>query len=346
MQHRVIYYRIFALIFMLFSAIAPLHAGLDDGMDSPSMMDGTTGDSASSMHGTTGDSASSMHGTNGDSDSSMRGTTGHSASSMKKDPSFDDAQALKISQAAIGRTLDGFSLLDRKRGKVALEDYRGKPLVISFIYTACFHTCPIITQSLDRSAGVARDTFGEDSFQVLTIGFDTRRDSPEKMRIFARQQGVAGEPGWEFLSADKETMARLTERLGFVYFKSPRGFDHLAQTTVIDAKGVIRHQIYGEKIESPQLVEPLKQLIFGGNSNESVFSKLINKAKLWCTIYDPRTDSYRFQYGMVLGFAISILFLIGWAIVLVRMWKKHLRYRRSLSATMDSDESGPAKDGE
>jgi protein SCO1/2 len=313
MQHRVTYYRTLALIFMFFGIITPLHAGSD----------ANTGLLPA-----------------------MRVVPEYSSSSTKKGPPFDDATALKISQAAIGQTLEGFSLLDRKRGKVALEDYRGKPLVISFIYTACFHTCPIITQSLDRAAGVARDTFGEDSFQLLTIGFDTRRDSPEKMRIFARQQGVAGEPGWEFLSADKKTIARLTEKLGFVYFKSPRGFDHLAQTTVIDAKGVIRHQIYGENIESPQLVEPLKQLIFGGSDDDSVFSRLVSRAKLWCTVYDPRTDSYRFQYGMILGFSISILFLIGWGVFMIGMWKKHLRYRRSLSTRVNSDESGPAKDGE
>ncbi|NOR73061.1 MAG: redoxin domain-containing protein [Mariprofundaceae bacterium] len=313
MQHRVTYYRTLTLIFIFFGTITPLHAELNGGTGSPPM---------------------------------MRVVPEYSSSSTKKDLSFDDAQALKISQAAIGQTLEGFSLLDRKRGKVALEDYRGKPLVISFIYTACFHTCPIITQSLDRAAGVARDTFGEDSFQLLTIGFDARRDSPEKMRIFARQQGVAGEPGWEFLSADKKTIARLTERLGFIYFKSPRGFDHLAQTTVIDAEGVIRHQIYGENIESPQLVEPLKQLIFGGSDDDSVFSRLVSRAKLWCTVYDPRTDSYRFQYGMILGFSISILFLIGWGVFMIGMWKKHLRYRRSLSARVNSDESDPAKDGE
>ncbi len=299
MQHRMNNLLVLALVFVLFSAVAPLHAEPGDGMQAASK---------------------------------------HSASSMKKDPSFDDAQALKISQAAIGQSLDGFTLFDREGQKVTLEDYRGKPMLISFIYTACFHTCPIITQTLKRATAVARDAFGEDSFQMLTIGFDTRRDSPDKMRIFARQQGVAGKPGWEFLSADKETMARLTDRLGFIYFKSAKGFEHLAQTTVVDAKGVIRHQIYGEGFEPPQMVEPLKQLIYGGSSDASVFSNLISKAKLWCTIYDPRTDSYRFQYGMVLGFAISIIFLIGWGILLIRMWKKVLRYRRSQPTTTLNDD--------
>jgi protein SCO1/2 len=86
------------------------------------------------------------------------------------------------------------------------------------------------------------------------------------------------------------------------------------------------------------LVEPLKQLIFGSSSDKSVFSTLVNRAKLWCTLYDPRTDSYRFQYGMVLGFAISIIFLIGWGILLIRMWKKVLRYRRSQPAIINGDD--------
>ncbi|MDX8411223.1 MAG: SCO family protein [Mariprofundaceae bacterium] len=242
---------------------------------------------------------------------------------------FDDKLALKTSQDAIGRNVEGFTLLDRRGREVRLADYRGKPLLISFIYTACFHTCPMITQTLARVTDIARDTFGDDSFQMLTVGFDARRDSPDKMRIFARQQGVADEPGWAFLSADEETIMRLADTLGFIFFPSPKGFDHLAQTTVIDARGIVYRQIYGEQFEPPLLVEPLKELIFGGSADESLLSGLIGKARLWCTIYDPRTDSYRFQYSMVLGFAISILFLIGSGILLARMWKKVLQNLRS-----------------
>jgi len=259
----------------------------------------------------------------------MQGAHDASDAKHERGKEFDDDLALKTSQAAIGRNVEGFTLLDREGREVKLADYRGKPLVISFIYTACFHTCPVITQTLDRALGVARDTFGDESFQMVTIGFDTRRDSPDKMRIFARQQGVAGEPGWEFLSGDADAIKRLTETLGFIFFPSSKGFDHLAQTTVIDAKGVVYRQIYGQAFEPPLLVEPLKELIFGGSAEGSLLSGLIGKARLWCTIYDPRTDSYRFQYSMVVGFAISILFLIGAGILLARMWRKVLRNLKS-----------------
>ena len=220
MQHKMNYLLVSAFMFLLFSSVGSSHAGPNTGTYTPSKLDGANKSSVST-----------------------------------NEPSFDDAQALEISQAAIGlRTVGGFSLRDRKRRKVALEDYRGKPLVVSFIYTACFHTCPIITQTLKRAMDVASDTFGDGSFQMLTIGFDARRDSPSKMRIYADQQGVEGYPDWEFLSADKKTMARLTETFGFLFYKSTSGFEHLAQTTVIDDNGVIRHQIYGDSFGSPQFV--------------------------------------------------------------------------------------------
>ena len=45
--------------------------------------------------------------------------------------------------------------------------------------------------------------------------------------------------------------------------RPPRGFDHLAQTTVIDAHGRIYRQVYGDAFAVPALVEPLKDLALG-----------------------------------------------------------------------------------
>src|SRR3972149_1901609 len=48
---------------------------------------------------------------------------------------FDEAEALRISQAAIGNQLGDYTFLDRSGRTVRLSDYRGKPLVISMIFT-------------------------------------------------------------------------------------------------------------------------------------------------------------------------------------------------------------------
>ena len=46
---------------------------------------------------------------------------------------LDPASALRESQAAIGRAVGEHLLLDRRARPVRLSDYRGKPVLVSFI---------------------------------------------------------------------------------------------------------------------------------------------------------------------------------------------------------------------
>jgi len=235
---------------------------------------------------------------------------------------FDDKAALAFSQAAIGRQLDDYNLLDREGKPVKFTDYRGKPLIISMIYSSCFHTCPVITQYLARAIKLARSAVGEDGFNIVSIGFDVRHDRPESMNTFSRQQGVSRDPYWEFLSAtDATTIQRLSDNLGFIFTKTLSGFDHLAQITVVDAEGKIYRQVYGENFNPPVLVETLKEIVFGSTASSGIsFARLVNKARLWCTIYDPKSNTYRFNYTMVVGFGIMFIILSIFIYVIVRMW--------------------------
>ena len=64
---------------------------------------------------------------------------------------LDQAAALRASQAVIGNTIGEFTLLDRDGRPVRLSHYRGKPLLVSFIYTGCFQVCPLTTRSLQSA---------------------------------------------------------------------------------------------------------------------------------------------------------------------------------------------------
>ncbi|MCB1625619.1 MAG: SCO family protein, partial [Pseudomonadales bacterium] len=63
-------------------------------------------------------------------------------------PSLDERAALTASQAVVGTVPQDFTLLDRREKPVRLSDYRGKPLLVSFIYTGCFSICPTQTRTL------------------------------------------------------------------------------------------------------------------------------------------------------------------------------------------------------
>jgi protein SCO1 len=242
---------------------------------------------------------------------------------------YDEDAAIATSQAAIGQALGDYTLTDSQGQAVNLADYRGRPLLISMIFTSCYHVCPAITQHLDFAVKAAREALGADSFQVITVGFDTAVDTPEAMRRFARRQDVE-DPNWAFLSGPAETMAALVDNIGFVHFPSPRGFDHINQVTVVDRDGVIYRQVYGAAFDLPWLVEPLKQLVYNRpQPNDPIGTGLLNRIKLFCTVYDPNTGRYRIDYSLFVGVAVGaaiVLALIAWLLL------EYLRARRSKRA--------------
>jgi protein SCO1/2 len=229
----------------------------------------------------------------------------------------DEAAALAASQGAIGRELGEYLLSDQSGRPLPFSSLRGKPLVLSIVYTTCYHVCSGLTTHLRDVVKVALQALGGDSFSVLTVGFDTANDTPERMRMYARERG-ADLPGWHFASADAATIARLTRDAGFTYSPSIQGFDHITQTTVVDARGRVVLQIYGQDFKAPLLVEPLKKLVWGGELDRGTLDGLVRTVKLFCTIYDPASGRYRFDYSLIVNVIAGVLALGMVAIAIVR----------------------------
>jgi protein SCO1 len=232
----------------------------------------------------------------------------------------EEAEALRASQAAIGRQLDDYQFIDRSGRVLSLSDLRGKPVVLSLVYTSCFQVCSGLTLHLREVAKVARKALGEGSFTVLTVGFDTPNDTPERMRLYAKERGVEM-PGWYFASTDAATIGRLTRDLGFSYQRSPKGFDHITQTTVIDRTGRVMLQVYGQDFVPPALVESLKRLVRGQEIERGTLAGLVRSVKLFCTIYDPASGRYRFDYSIVADALAGILALGMVAVALAMSWR-------------------------
>ena len=234
---------------------------------------------------------------------------------------FSPERALAYSQAALGHAVGAHQFLNQNSQQVDFQRYLGKPLVVSLIYTSCYHICPALTRNLARVVDVARDALGKDSFDVVSIGFDSAVDTPARMNEFAREQGISV-PGWDFLSGDEATIGRFSQDLGFIFFPSPKGFDHLAQTTIIDAEGRVYRQIYGNTLETPQLVEPLKELLFGRAARLPVtVTDWIENIRLFCTIYDPSTGRYQFDYSVLVSVTAGLLCLGLVVTFLVHAWR-------------------------
>jgi protein SCO1/2 len=236
-------------------------------------------------------------------------------------PGFDYDVALAQSQAAIGREMGEVRFTAADGRSVKLSDLRGKPLVLSMVYTSCYQICPMTTRYLSQVVDKARDALGEDSFAVAVVGFDVGLDTPAAMRYFANKQGIADD-GWNLLSVDRNDVERLADDLGFLYTPSANGYDHLIQATIIDSNGRVYRQVYGQVFDTPLLVDPLIDLVLGRSSPEQpILASLVSKIKLFCTTYDPARDGYYFDYSLFIGMLIGGSIIVFTSVVVVRGWR-------------------------
>jgi len=242
---------------------------------------------------------------------------------------LDARSALVESEAAIGRSVGDHPLLDRSSRPVRLADYRGKPLLVSFVYTGCFQICPATTRSLASAVERLSASFGAEKFNVVSIGFNQPSDSPTAMRVFAKQLGIAAE-NWEFLSPAPAAVDSLTRNFGFGYAASPAGFDHLLAVTVVDAQGRIAAQVYGDELSADQIGEPLRRLLRDAPMAPGArLADLLERVRILCTVYDPETGTYRTDWGLILEIAGGVTFAIAMAWFFLLEWQTQRRLRRA-----------------
>jgi protein SCO1/2 len=232
---------------------------------------------------------------------------------------LEQSASLEVSQKAIGGMLGDYRLVDAKGIRIDLSELRGKPLVVSLIYTGCTHVCPMITQRLRQAVEEAQRVIGPDRFNVVTVGFDVRNDTPMRMAAFARAQRV-DLPSWRFLSGDEASVAALAKDLGFTYAASAGGFVHVAQTTIVDGNGRIYRQVYGDDFPIQVFMEPLKEAVYGTVGSFRSLSSLVDRVRFLCTVYDPSQGRYRISYAIAMGLLAGLISLGTTAVVISRAW--------------------------
>jgi protein SCO1/2 len=124
-----------------------------------------------------------------------------------------------------------FALRDQDGRVVRMSDYRGRPVVVTFLYTHCRNLCPITAQ-LVRGA---LDDVGK-RVPALAISVDPRRDTPASARRFLTKQHVRGRI--DYLLGSYRRLARVWR--AFAIQPQTKNLEHQSWITLVDAKGFVR----------------------------------------------------------------------------------------------------------
>jgi protein SCO1/2 len=130
-----------------------------------------------------------------------------------------------------GLKAPAFELANQDGDTVSMRDFRGEPVIVTFLYTTCEDTCPLQAQTVRG----ALDELGED-VPAIAVAVDPPRDTPERARAFLSEQRALGR--LDFVLGSRAELKRVWD--GFYVRPQSVTQEHNARFTLVDKKGFQR----------------------------------------------------------------------------------------------------------
>jgi protein SCO1/2 len=148
-----------------------------------------------------------------------------------------------------------FRLRDQDGRRVSLSDFRGRVVVLTFMYTTCRDTCPLTATQIRG----ALDDLGRD-VPALAVSVDPVNDTPERARRFLFKRGLAHDR-MRFLLGERAQLQPVWKAYGI----RPQGtaFDHSAYVLLIDRHGRQRIGFPVEQLTPEALAHDIRRLQAG-----------------------------------------------------------------------------------
>ena len=224
-----------------------------------------------------------------------------------------------------GRDAPKFTLEDANGRSVSLDDFRGKVVILNFIYATCKEACPLHTAVIGQIQQMVNKAGMRDKVEFISITTDPESDAPDVLKAFGPAYGL-DPANWMFLTSggSKPTETReLGERYGLKFTRTEDGdFMHAIVTHVIDQQGVMRARFHSLKFDPVNLVVFVNALV---NDRHSAATEEETSNPLWAEIGDMvsslRTAGARFWAAVGFG----ILGLGATAAVILRVFRKRIR---------------------
>jgi protein SCO1/2 len=144
-----------------------------------------------------------------------------------------------------------FTLENQDREPISMRDFRGRPVIVTFLYTTCEDTCPVQAQTVRG----ALDELGED-VPAIAIAVDPPRDTPERARAFLSEQHVLGR--LDFVLGTRAELRRLWD--GFYVRPQSVTQEHRARFTLVDPRGYQRVGYPGFEATPERLAHDIRLL--------------------------------------------------------------------------------------
>lgn len=147
-----------------------------------------------------------------------------------------------------------FTLTDQSGKRVSLTDYRGRVVVLAFLYPTCGATCVLIAQQIRG----ALDELAHPP-AVLIVSADPSADTPSRVRGFL--QGVSLEGRAQYLTGSEESLRPVWSAYGVRPASAGvKAFATYASVLLVDPRGRRRVLFGSEQLTPEALAHDVRKL--------------------------------------------------------------------------------------
>jgi protein SCO1 len=178
-------------------------------------------------------------------------------------PAMPSAQMAKP-----GDEVPNFTLRNQDNREIHIKDYRGRTLLLTFIYTRCPvpDYCTLMSDNLaqiDRALGQAPELYGRT--HLLSISIDPEYDTPKVLRSYgaAHTERYQNETfaHWEFAGGTKEQVKDIAQFFGLTYFPEKDQIIHALRTVIVNPDGKVGKIYGGNDWKVDEVVQEMRKTV-------------------------------------------------------------------------------------
>jgi protein SCO1 len=159
-----------------------------------------------------------------------------------------------------GDEIPNYTLRNQSDREIRIQNYRGKVLLLTFIYTRCPipDYCTLMSNNfaqIDRALGQDPELYSKT--HLLSVSIDPAYDTPEVLRSYggAHTERYQNETfaHWEFAAAKNDETKKMAEFFGLRYYPQTEEIIHGLRTVIVTPEGKVA-KIYKDNKWTPEEV--------------------------------------------------------------------------------------------
>jgi protein SCO1/2 len=179
-----------------------------------------------------------------------------------------EAVTTSLAEPKAGDEVPNFTLLNQDAKPIRIAGYRGKALLLTFIYTRCPYPdqCTLMSDNfaqIERQLGQDPELYART--HLLSISIDPSYDDPKVLRSYgaAHTERYENETfaHWEFATGTGEQVREIAQYFGLMYFPEKDQIIHALRTAVVGPDGKVVKVYRGNEWKPAEAIEELTKSV-------------------------------------------------------------------------------------